>query len=177
MGSGRYHEVEIKAYHPQWFQHEFMHHLYREWPEFDLELTSHQWFDRKTWPSDFQGEWEHDYYAESIDKRFLSATPSLADGLKGGRWQPIHSGWIEDTSKLVGKYRRNPMENGWHKVEVIKHGSALRWTNAAGFSWSLEIRDGKLWAGDDCIYGAQEIPVSSDRVTALYFREEKYVRV
>jgi len=42
MGIGTYHEVEIRAYPPQWFQHEFMHHLYRKWNEFGLEDNGHQ---------------------------------------------------------------------------------------------------------------------------------------
>ena len=54
LGVGDYSEIEILAYMPQWFQHEFMH-LYSKWPEFGLEDTPHQWFDRSTWPSDYRG--------------------------------------------------------------------------------------------------------------------------
>jgi hypothetical protein len=81
MGVGDYNEIEIMAYMPQWFQHEFMHHLFRKWNEFGLEESGHQWFDRSTWPSDFIGVYESDYYAESIRKRFLNSSPSLREGL------------------------------------------------------------------------------------------------
>ncbi|WP_026377481.1 DUF5011 domain-containing protein [Aestuariibacter salexigens] len=82
LGFGQYSVVERRAYHPQWFQHEFMHHLYRTWPEFGLEVESHQWFDRNSWPDDFEGRYEADYYAESIEKRLVNAQPTLAEGLK-----------------------------------------------------------------------------------------------
>lgn len=82
LGQGPYSEVEQRTYFPQWFQHEYMHHIYREWPEFGLEAVGHQWFDRSTWPSDFEGQFEADYYSESIDKRLSTATPSLREGLK-----------------------------------------------------------------------------------------------
>lgn len=81
MGSGKYLQIERRSYQPQWFQHEFMHHLYQTWPEFRLEASDHQWFDRSTWPDDFIGKWEPDYYAESIEKRLLNASPSLANSL------------------------------------------------------------------------------------------------
>lgn len=81
LGSGKYLQVERRSYQPQWFQHEFMHHLYQTWPEFGLETEDHQWFDRAKWPSDFEGKWEPDYYAESIKKRLLDASPSLNNGL------------------------------------------------------------------------------------------------
>ena len=60
LGRGDYSEVERRVYLPQWLQHEFFHHLFRTWPQFALEATGHQWFDRSTWPSDFVGEWEPD---------------------------------------------------------------------------------------------------------------------
>ncbi|MDP5135738.1 DUF5011 domain-containing protein [Rheinheimera baltica] len=81
LGSGIYLQVERRSYQPQWFQHEFMHHLYQTWPEFQLEASDHQWFDRSMWPDDFVGKWEPDYFAESIEKRLLNASPTLASGL------------------------------------------------------------------------------------------------
>lgn len=76
-GRTPYTESERRAYLPQWFQHEFFHHLYRTYPEFKLEAASHQWFDRKTWPADFEGRLEADYYAESLHKRLQKADPPL----------------------------------------------------------------------------------------------------
>ncbi|MEO1729340.1 MAG: DUF5011 domain-containing protein [Pseudomonadota bacterium] len=85
LGSGDYSEVEQRAYLPQWFQHEYMHHVYDNWPQFELEVTLHQWFDRSTWPSDFVGDYESDYYYDSVEKRLKDANPSLAEGLRGRR--------------------------------------------------------------------------------------------
>lgn len=48
LGQGAYSDVERRVYQPQWFQHEFMHHVYRTWPEYELEVVPHQWFDRDT---------------------------------------------------------------------------------------------------------------------------------
>lgn len=177
LGTGEYHELEVRTYHPQWFQHEFMHHLYREWNEFDLEKTPHQWFDRTTWPSDFIGSWEPDYYAESVDKRFLAASPSLAEGLKA---PPQADFSIADQSILLGDYERRPVQNGWHQVEIVLDNGELRWQNAAGVSWSLRITDGQLWSGPDCPYGEQKLVVlldASQQVTAIYFQGEEHVKI
>ena len=70
LGRGMYTSEERRAYLPQWFQHEFFHHLYRSWPEFHLEGPKlHDWFDRAAWPRDFEGVMESDYFAESLHKR------------------------------------------------------------------------------------------------------------
>ncbi|HLJ51450.1 MAG TPA: hypothetical protein VKU01_35835 [Bryobacteraceae bacterium] len=50
-----YSESERRAYLPQWMQHEFFHQLFRIYPEFQLERSDHQWFDRSKWPADFEG--------------------------------------------------------------------------------------------------------------------------
>jgi uncharacterized protein (TIGR02246 family) len=66
------------AYSPQWFQHEFFHHLFRSYPEWKLEAEDHQWFDHRNWPADFEGRLEADYFAESLHKRFQrTANPPL----------------------------------------------------------------------------------------------------
>ncbi|MEM6926054.1 MAG: hypothetical protein AAF602_03930 [Myxococcota bacterium] len=173
LGTGPYSDVERRVYQPQWFQHEFMHHLFRTWPELQLEVTSHQWFDRATWPDDFEGRFEPDYYAEAIAKRFGDVTPPLAEGLPAP--EPVV---IDDVDVLVGDYARLPVENGYHEVTVTTAGG-LRWTNAASVSWSLEVRDGRLFAGPDCPYGEQAVPVTlgeDGRASALFFNGEDYVR-
>jgi hypothetical protein len=76
-GRTSYTEQERRAYLPQWFQHEFFHNLFSIYPEFKLEASSHQWFDRKTWPSDFEGHLEADYFAEALHKRLQKADPPL----------------------------------------------------------------------------------------------------
>jgi hypothetical protein len=77
LGTGPYTSEQRRAYLPQWLQHEFFHHLYRSYSDFGLEASGHQWFDRKLWPSDFNGLLEPDYYAESMHKRLRDATPPL----------------------------------------------------------------------------------------------------
>jgi uncharacterized protein (TIGR02246 family) len=68
---------------PQWFQHEFFHHLFRSYPELKLELEDHQWFDHRNWPADFEGRLEADYFAESVHKRFQkTANPPLDTKLR-----------------------------------------------------------------------------------------------
>jgi hypothetical protein len=82
QGGGSRTEVERRIYLPEWVQHEFFHHLFGSWPEFNLEKTGHQWFDRSTWPADFTGKEEEDYYSEALNKRLYQATPSIAQKLK-----------------------------------------------------------------------------------------------
>ena len=178
MGDGgAYHEVELKAYMPQFFQHEFMHYLFSKWNEFGLEQTLHSWFDRSTWPADFEGKWEPDYYAEALKKRLLNADLPLDEGLKA----PKKINFIDnEPSILVGEYNRLPIENDWHKVRVILENGSLRWINEADVSWSLEIINGELWAGDDCPYGTSKIPVisgSGSNVKSLIFNGEEYYRI
>jgi len=67
-------ETERSAALPQWLQHEFFHYLFASYPKLQLEATEHQWFDRKTWPTDFVGSIEADYYAEAMHKRLQLQT-------------------------------------------------------------------------------------------------------
>ena len=175
MGVGDYNEIEIMAYMPQWFQHEFMHHLFRKWNEFGLEEIGHQWFDRSTWPSDFIGVYESDYYAESIRKRFLNSSPSLREGLKAPEKISLES----NPSIILGNYRREPVENLWHEVNITTNNGQFYWNNSAGVSWTLEIVDGLLYSGDDCPYGIQELNVISAGgvVTEIYFNNEPYTKI
>lgn len=177
LGKGEYHEIEVMAYHPQWFQHEFMHHVYRVWNEFGLEDEGHQWFNRSTWPSDFVGSWEPDYYAESITKRLLDATPSLAAGLQAVEQINFE---LTDPAVLVGSFERRPIQNGWHDVEIILENESLIWQNAASVSWSLEIIDGELWTGSDCPYGVQRLTINADmngELSSILFLGEPYEKV
>jgi len=175
MGVGDYNEIEIMAYMPQWFQHEFMHHLFRKWNEFGLEESGHQWFDRSTWPSDFIGVYESDYYAESIRKRFLNSSPSLSEGLKAPEKISLES----NSSIILGNYRREPVENLWHEVNITTNNGQFYWNNSAGVSWTLEIINGLLYSGDDCPYGIQELYVISAGgvVTEIYFNNEPFTKI
>lgn len=176
LGAGPYSDVERRAYQPQWFQHEFMHHLFRTWPEFELEVTGHQWFDRSTWPQDFEGIYEADYYAEAIDKRFAAASPTLADGLDVPEPPDLANVGL---AAIAGSYLHEPNQNPWHEVTVTVEGDSATWSNAAGVSWSLSLRDGALFAGPDCPYGESEIFVEGDGnggVAALWFLGGRYRR-
>ncbi len=161
-----------------WFQHEFMHHLYRVWYEFGLEETGHQWFTRSTWPADFIGAWEPDYYAESITKRLLDASnPTLAEGLTAVEMKNYD---ITDPSVLVGSYKREPVQNGYHEVDISLNENSLTWMNAANISWSLEIIEKRLWSGSDCPYGKQQINIfveDDNTISYLIFNDEKYIRI
>jgi hypothetical protein len=176
LGRGRYSVIERRAYQPQWFQHEFMHHLFRTWPELGLEETGHQWFDRSTWPDDFEGRFEPDYYAEAINKRLLGATPSLADALRGKDYADLDT---TPLAAIAGDFRREPVENDWHVVNVAVAGGEATWTNQAGVSWSLVVRDGTLFSGPDCPYGEQRLDVELDGVTVagIWSGGERYGRV
>jgi hypothetical protein len=145
VGRTPYTEAERRAYLPQWFQHEFFHHLFREYPEFQLEAKDHQWFDRKTWPADFEGLMEPDYYIEALHKRLQIATPPLYSKLRyapppRGIWDKI------TTAKLVGLYRRTPMENPWHEGNIEQDPSGLQWRNSANWKWGLKpnLKERKL---------------------------------
>jgi hypothetical protein len=135
-------------------QHEFFHELYWLYPEFKLEDSSHQWFNRALWPRDFEGLIEADYYAESLHKRLLpqGSTPL---------WAKLRYAWPEKvansitTAGMVGAYRREPVTNGWHEGSIaLDPNGGLRWTNHAGKSWHLEMAADKrvLLTGPDNPY-------------------------
>lgn len=169
LGAGLYSDVERRAYLPQWLQHEFFHHLFIKCcPEFKLEATGHQWFDRKTWPEDFQGRYEADYYYEALHKRMQGVTdPPLHVRL---RCAPPPRALFRNIplAALLGNYRHQPVENDWHIVTVTVDEEAsaegkpvLRWTNKARVSWRLwpDLEKGILRAGDDCPYGTGEVTI------------------
>jgi len=151
IGFGPYTDVERRAYLPQWLQHEFMHHLFRTYPGFGLEDKSHQWFDRKTWPADFEGRFEADYFAEAMHKRLRpqQAEPPMHVAL---RYAPPPRELLAqvDIEALVGSYRHRPVQNDWHIGKVTAdqrdadgRPTVMRWTNQAGVSWRLFPEPGK----------------------------------
>lgn len=177
LGQGPYSDVERRVYHPQWFQHEFMHHLFRTWPQFGLEQTPHQWFDRSTWPADFLGEFEPDYFAEAITRRLLTAEPSLAEGLTLPQFLDFNN---TPLAVVAGRYLRLPVQNGFHDVTLTAlDETTVEWTNAADESWQLVLRDGQLRSAPDSPYG--ELPVwfqvdGQEQITGLIFQGEFYER-
>ena len=152
IGTGEYSDVERSVYLPQWFQHEFFHHLFRTYPEFGLETTPHQWFDRSTWPPDFVGRYEADYYHEALYKRLKRASPALRSAL---RYATADAPWDQLTiNDVLGTYRRDPVQNAWHIGDILFSGPQLQWRNTASVSWNLDedILHGVLATGPDCPY-------------------------
>jgi hypothetical protein len=152
LGRGEYSDIERTVYLPQWLQHEFFHFLFRTYPEFGLEATPHQWFDRSTWPPDFVGRYESDYYHEALVKRLQQATPGLQAGLRfataGAPWNQLI------VTDLLGTYRHEPVQNPWHIGDIRFAGPQLQWRNTAPVSWNLyeDILHGVLTTGPDCPY-------------------------
>lgn len=200
IGSGDYADHERRAYLPQWLQHEFYHHLFRTYPDFKLEAKGHQWFDRKTWPDDFVGRNEPDYYHQALHKRLRTADakPRMAVALRyaGPSAEVLRGIALED---IAGEYVRNPAENDYHKgritIEKDKNGKqSLRWTNAANVTWKLtpDLPNGVLNTGPDNPYfkDAQDdgprvfrlvLPRGADgefqsQVRAFKFSGDEYVR-
>ncbi|MEL6545028.1 MAG: hypothetical protein AAFQ82_10415 [Myxococcota bacterium] len=181
LGSGTMSDVERRAYLPQWLQHEYFHHLYREYPEFGLEETGHQWFDRNSWPDGFVGVFEPDYYAESLAKRLRGANRSLLTmmAVAPSRLAELPLG----PEQLAGRYVRAPYENGFHGVDLSVTANGLLWSNDDDVSWNLTLRGGTLETASDSPYGAQEVGIRFDEiserpinVTGLVFQGELYAR-
>lgn len=95
-------------------------------------------------------------YHEALNKRIISAQPSLANAYSTPSQADIST---LDRQKLVGGYERRPILNAWHEVSITLANNQLRWNNKAGVSWSLEVRGKELWSGADSPYGASKIAV------------------
>jgi hypothetical protein len=138
LGHGDMHSLERRLYLPQWLQHEFFHHLYAAYPEFGLEKKGHDWFQRRKWPQDFLGQFEPDYFSESVEKRFFSAAVPLHVRLKYAFTNRLS---VMPPKTLEGSYARTPVLNGWHEGRLTLDRSndmqQFRWTNDAGESWLL----------------------------------------
>ena len=161
LGKGPYSSVERRAYLPQWLQHEFTHHIFACYPGFGLEDKGHQWFDRSTWPPDFEGRFEPDYYHEAIHKRIQPlGKPPMHVMLRYDSPPPELFRRITLDS-LIGEYRHRPVQNDWHVGSISKDDepgpdgrATLRWTNKAGVAWLLlpDLEHGLLRTGPDCPY-------------------------
>jgi len=177
LGQGAYTEEERRAYLPQWLQHEFFHHLFRIYPEFNLEAQGHQWFDRGTWPKDFLGRFEADYFYEALHRRLQpQGNPPLHVKL---RYAPPPQELFRAISveSLYGAYRHQPVQNDWHRGAIQLDSEAdpdgkpiLRWTNQAGVSWRLfpDWENGVLRTGPENPY--YESNPTNGRVFRLILR-------
>jgi hypothetical protein len=95
------------------------------------------------------------------------------------------------TGAAEGVYERRPVENDWHRVTLRATeagGTQLRWSNAAGVSWSVQWTGpsktpGVYCAvfGTECPYGTEAVEVLTDRggqgVTGVRWNGEMYTRV
>ena len=158
LGSGMYNDIERRIYLPQWLQHEFYHHLYRIYPEFSLEVNGHDWFNLSFWPNDFEGQFEADFYAESLHKRLQSACVSLADKLI----TRIDANQVDfsttmSATELLGEYSLDNIGNPWHEAEIIFQNGNYFWRNSAGVQWQVtpNLEEGILETGPDSPYPGQ----------------------
>ena len=88
-------------------------------------------------------------------------------------------GTCMDPAVLEGRYERTPITNDWHLVSVSVDEGQLLWSNEAGAGWDLEFREGEIWAGEDCPYGAQALGLVGARyaIEGLVFLGETYYRM
>lgn len=162
LGRGPYSDGERRAYLPQWLQHELFHHLFHEYAELGLERESHQWFRRATWPDDFEGRFEADYYAQALEKRLRTprARPRLDLVLRYAA-PPAEVLRKLTPAAFEGEYERRPIENDWHRVTLKRTGTnELQWKNAAQARWRVEwdAQRGVLAIGADSPYFDREHP-------------------
>ena len=80
---------------------------------------------------------------------------------------------------MLGTYRREPVLNSWHEVTVLSSDDGLRWLNAAGLSWSLNVNGSELQTSEGCPYGVQVVRIQTEdnTIRALWFGGEAYRRV
>lgn len=158
LGKGNYTDIERRTYLPQWLQHEFFHHLYRIYPELKLEVNGHDWFDRKFWASDFTGQFETDYYSETLHKRLQIDCEPLAktlitrvDKANTSLYSPL------DIDELLGPYSLDNVQNTWHEGNIIKQDDKYFWKNKANVQWEVIPRfdEGILKTGNDSPYKGQ----------------------
>ena len=162
LGKGNYSDIERRIYLPQWLQHEFFHHLYRIYPELELEVNGHDWFDKNFWPTDFEGQFETDYYSETLHKRLqVDCTPlstRLITRVQDDQKEQFSNFSIDE---LLGTYSLDVIQNPWHKGDIIKQNGAYFWKNTANAQWSVKPNfvDGKLETGNDCPYPNQDFMI------------------
>ena len=158
LGAGLYSDLERRVYQPQWLQHEFYHHLFQRYTAFGLEASGHQWFDRDTWPDDFVGAWEPDYYAESLNKRFRGADVPLWYTLRNAPPAAELLASIPEDD-VIGTYNRLPIENDYHVVRIERRDDGLWWSNDADVAWSVSYDAGVLQWAESSPYGLQDLSV------------------
>lgn len=159
LGKGNYSDIERRIYLPQWFQHEFFHHLYRIYPELGLEVQGHDWFNRSFWPANFKGQYESDYYAESLRKKLqLDCTP-LVNKLITRVQKGIQAEYAKlSVDEILGSYALDVVQNDWHEGDIISENGRYYWRNKANVRWEVQpdLLEGKLITGNDSPYPGQD---------------------
>ncbi|NRB63779.1 MAG: hypothetical protein HRU40_12275, partial [Saprospiraceae bacterium] len=166
LGDGYYTDIERRIYLPQWLQHEFYHHLYRIYPEFKLEVNGHDWFNRSFWPNDFTGQFEADYYAESLHKRLQSACVHLSNKLITRNDEPhLDLSATMTPEELLGSYALDNVGNPWHIGQIIRSGNQYYWRNSANVQWRVtpKLEEGILETGSDSPYPGQNFKLETYR--------------
>jgi hypothetical protein len=159
LGKGDYSDIERRVYLPQWFQHEFFHHLYRIYPELALEVNGHDWFDRNFWPNDFVGQFENDYYSQSLHKRLQVDCAKLENKLITRVNDNIGAAFSSfSMDELLGLYSLEDVQNDWHEGNIIKEGNKYFWKNKANVKWEVfpNFANGRLDTGSDCPYPGKD---------------------
>lgn len=186
LGAGNYTDIERRIYLPQWFQHEFFHHLYRAYPELGLEVNGHDWFNLDFWPSDFEGQFEADFYAESLHKRLQTDCVPLVTKLITRIDDELQQQFSTlSMDELTGLYSLDNILNDWHVSEIIKEGDKYYWKNKANVQWEVipNLAAGRLETGPDSPYPGQDFFIELYQmvdgtyvpgVTALKFQGEFY---
>ncbi|MBK8555453.1 MAG: T9SS type A sorting domain-containing protein [Lewinellaceae bacterium] len=158
LGSGLYNDIERRIYLPQWLQHEFYHHLFRIYPEFSLEVNGHDWFNLAFWPNDFNGQFEADFYAESLHKRLQTACVPLSNKLITRiEADQVDLSTTLTMNELLGAYSLDNIGNPWHEGEIILDNGMYFWRNSANVQWQVtpNLAAGILETGSDCPYPGQ----------------------
>ncbi|MBK8644889.1 MAG: hypothetical protein IPN15_22545 [Saprospiraceae bacterium] len=138
LGKGNYTDIERRVYLPQWLQHEFFHHLYRIYPELKLEVKGHDWFDRSFWPSNFVGQFETDYYSETLHKKLQPQCTPLATKLITRIDNSIKNEYTRlSMDELVGPYSLDVIQNTWHEGNIIIENGEYYWKTKPMFNGKL----------------------------------------
>jgi len=187
LGKGLYSDIERRIYLPQWLQHEIYHHFYQLYPELQLEVNGHDWFNLSFWPDDFEGLFEPDYYAETLKKRMQTDCRTLATKLvtrENGLAAPELVKLSID-ELLDGEFSIDNVTNGFHTASILQRGDRFFWRNVSNVEWEVfpMLADGRLTTGADSPYPGEDFFVELYKtvdgkllpaITALKFQGEFY---
>lgn len=155
-GGGSITDIERRCYAAMWFQHEFFHHLFDAFPTFrnlrainssipvtpdNLEQSGHVWFTQSSWPSDFQGKFEADYFHEAMEKRLKEVVEGpLAERLIVRR-DAVPSNILNSVpqSEIEGNYEALVVLNGYNEFSITKDGNKYVWENLIPIKYYMNL--------------------------------------